>query len=376
MVVVIGLPSVVDFSAYLEAQERLSEEDFSAPSQLPSTHAKLSYKVQDAFEDGAHCGSEALLSFAKEKGIEADKLQIAHFPCSSCEGGTRRGMAARTAIKKGEQLVSAPWKAVISAELSITSEVLSALEVFEGTKLSSAERLAIFLMYHRFRADSELRPYICSLPHNYSSVPLFWDDKQLIAVGQGHLSELGVRTTGAKLYVVQQYNRLLPLLFQRAPELFDPEVHTLPAFLWALQTVKSRNWYVNRQREPKIEYAMLPLGDMINHRQNEPGGGRTSSDGARFELHSGSDYAAGDEVFISYGNHCNMHLLMTYGFQVEGNAVNCTGKPGGTTLQQAGGGWAGKKQELYRHWAASGIGTSSVLPRGKPGASSGMPVQR
>mmetsp|Transcript_57329 Transcript_57329/g.117323 ORF Transcript_57329/g.117323 Transcript_57329/m.117323 type:complete len:428 (+) Transcript_57329:69-1352(+) len=337
MIVLIALPSMVDLSQYLSQEEKALSTSPRTQSE-PFGTSKLGYETKDALGDGGACSYDELFEYAKGRGISADKLKIANFPCNTCDGGLRRGMAARANIAKGEALIHAPWSAVISAEFSLDPALLQALAVFEDAPISKTDKLALFLMYHRFRADSPFRPYICTLPLNHTS-PLFWDDDRLLA--HGPLSTLHVRTTSAKLFLIQQYNRLLPLLFKRSPEIFSPSVHSLPVWLWAAQTVKSRNWYVNRKRPPAILHAMVPVADMINHRMQDGGGGRTSKDGNLFEVVAGKDYVAGEEVFTSYSDDCNIYYLMTYGFEVEGNGLNCSKTHGGKGKETD---WQSKKQ--------------------------------
>lgn len=313
----------------------------------------------------------------KSDALRGRRVKLADFPCAGCEGGTRRGLAAAVSIAEGDDIVSAEWRAVLSTEHSM-GELAEAVAMIPD--LTAKELLALKILYHRFLPGSPLTLYVCSLPAKVGT-PIEWGDAQ-VDRRFAKLTDMAVRVKSAKLYLVQEYNRIFPLLFARLPGMFAPSIHTPEAWVWAMQTVKSRNWNVDRKREPKITTAMVPLVDMINHAMGAKGAARSNLDGSRFtvsaheslritknnrdELHEKfrtaqplSDrwgcavplglcgplptsillerrahafpsqivahrkYNVGDEVFTSYGDDCNLYYLLTYGFEVEGNEHEC-----------------------------------------------------
>ncbi len=79
-------------------------------------------------------------------------------------------------------------------------------------------------------------------------------------------------------------------------------------------------YYVTAQMEsypPDDRLAFLPVADQFNH---AAGGCRVSfTPGGEFTICTDRAYRAGEEVYISYGEHSNDFLLAEYGFVLEEN---------------------------------------------------------
>ncbi len=153
---------------------------------------------------------------------------------------------------------------------------------------------ALSLVFHRFystsHGDSPYRPFICFLPKDHGS-PIFWDDarlQQYAFSSSPNAREVVQRVSFFKTNQLERYNKMFPLLFREFPHLFHPSVHTVGAWLWGSAMVESRNWFVNRQRPPMISHALVPLADLVNHRLEEGGGGKTDASGSLFQLVAGS----------------------------------------------------------------------------------------
>jgi len=61
----------------------------------------LQYPVIDHLNSD-RCSFDSLASWAKERGIEAAKIEVAEIDCKECPNGKRRGVKAKIRIEKGE----------------------------------------------------------------------------------------------------------------------------------------------------------------------------------------------------------------------------------------------------------------------------------
>jgi hypothetical protein len=203
------------------------------------------------------CSFAALSKWASDQGIEHPKIHVAELPCPQCPSGKRRGVTAKERIQKGEAIVRAPWAATVNAEHAPSAALVPVLEQLRNaTRLQPADALALVLLYERFNAESRLHPWLCFLPTEHEG-PIFWDDAALAKLGRS--SELAQRVGFFRSHVREQYDKILPLLVHHYPHMFNPDVHTPAAWLWAHAMVDSRNWFVNLKRPPAIKHAMIPV---------------------------------------------------------------------------------------------------------------------
>lgn len=99
-----------------------------------------------------------------------------------------------------------------------------------------------------------------------------------------------------------------------------PEI-PLEEYLYAWLVVNTRAfYYVTEQMEaypPDDRLALVPLQDFFNHADD---GCRVSfSPDGCFTVRTNRTYHAGEEIYVSYGNHSNDFLLAEYGFVMEDN---------------------------------------------------------
>jgi len=187
------------------------DASLSGMSLPPGAGGGLGYAPRDALAmPRSECSPDALVNMARASGVDASRVRIADFPCESCPGGKRRGLAAKGNIAKGQSIVEAEWRAVLSAEHSM-QELSEALLLVPD--MTPHEKLALKLLYHRYLPGSELTAYVCSLPSKIGT-PLEWDDDK-VRERFPKLSEAGVKIKSAKLYLMQEYNKIMPLLFSR-----------------------------------------------------------------------------------------------------------------------------------------------------------------
>eukprot|EP00746_Dinoflagellata_sp_MGD_P079733 gnl/MRDRNA2_/MRDRNA2_31908_c0_seq1.p1 gnl/MRDRNA2_/MRDRNA2_31908_c0~~gnl/MRDRNA2_/MRDRNA2_31908_c0_seq1.p1 ORF type:complete len:416 (+),score=71.37 gnl/MRDRNA2_/MRDRNA2_31908_c0_seq1:181-1248(+) len=93
---------------------------------------------------------------------------------------------------------------------------------------------------------------------------------------------------------------------------------TWQEFRWAMAVVKSRSFGI--LLGSRVFSTLVPLGDLLNHR--DPGRAvkwKLNKKSSSIEYSTIEPVQQGEELFTSYGERANSHLLLHYGFTVEGN---------------------------------------------------------
>ncbi|XP_037078832.1 SET domain-containing protein 4-like [Pollicipes pollicipes] len=180
---------------------------------------------------------------------------------------TGRGLMARSAVRPGATLVSVPRRMLITSATALASELGPLLRAARPP-LSGQLTLTLFLLLERRRgADSAWRPYLDSLPAAYTT-PAFCH------------------------------------------------------FRHAWFTVNTRAVFLEPERsQPAIvedTCALAPFLDLFNHAPDATMRCRLSPGGC-YELVTEDAFAARSQVFINYGPHDSLRLLLEYGFVVPDN---------------------------------------------------------
>ena len=206
--------------------------------------------------------SELFLSWCASRGIST--------PLQLLESNGYRYMACESPLKAPATIIRAPLESCITAD----------------STYALADRLA----YERsLGSSSQYAPYIDILPTlegSLAALPRFWSSSRIEKVKDGYQ------------------------LIKKA-ELFEDK----GLDPWALACVNSRCNYLQGG-----SYSLTPLLDMLNH----DGSVRTSASIAVGELflQVHCSFAAGNEVFISYGDLTNLDTLWDYGFVTADNPYN------------------------------------------------------
>jgi len=300
-----------------------------------------------------------------------------------------RGMQATRDVKKGEATCSSPATMIFSlARMPKDSMIYKVSESFPTElEVNNFERQQLWLLHEMANKKSVWRDYLCHMPRTVP-LPLFWTDDQvkkaendgenqqcyvirfsnneritlptsLIHVTGEILAEStldlhpGRRITASilgedtpyqgwiisnatcsnslrgladvvqkrRIRLLSRFNKLKPWLQLKYPGFLDG-VLTASTWAWAYAVVVSRQWSLNDIP------AMIPVCDMFNHKYgtrviNQTIANRHTGGVAR--LIADRDYAAGEEVFISYSDiACSRKWLHYYGFIPPSNeAVPC-----------------------------------------------------
>ena len=221
------------------------------------------------------------MKWATSHGVQAHKMAIGEFAYEDhlAEGDywldsirLRRGLLAVESISEGEVLVSLPWRSCITTEhLRASKHPLAGMAANEQDKtLEQHEMLALFLLYEYHQPNSAWAPYLCMLPRKLTS-PIFWPTSMLEMIPSGPLLE---KTVALKKTLAQRFEETVAPAVGRYKSVFPADVLTLPNFLWAIGTVKARNWGMSWKG--KTLSFLAPLADLVNHHSLKGGGAHLS----------------------------------------------------------------------------------------------------
>ncbi len=91
-------------------------------------------------------------------------------------------------------------------------------------------------------------------------------------------------------------------------------------FLYAWLLVNTRTFYFSLPKMERLPHddrqALLPLADLFNHADI---GCETEFSTESYTIAADREYSAGEEIYVSYGNHSNDFLMTEYGFVLAEN---------------------------------------------------------
>ncbi|XP_043211666.1 SET domain-containing protein 4-like [Amphibalanus amphitrite] len=239
---------------------------------------------------------------------------------------TGRGLLSRRPLQPGATLVSIPLSLLVSSATALRSELGAALRAARPA-ISAQLAVSLWLALERRRgADSGWRPYLASLPSAYTT-PAYCEPRELSA-------EL---LPGALLSAARGQRRLLLRQLERARQLLRQTSIPCTAgweiseeeFRHAWFTVNTRAVFLDPSHAPGLfsedNLALAPFLDLFNHSPTANMSSRVVGD--HYELVTEDRFSAGEQVFINYGPHDNLRLLLDYGFVVPGNSQDAVPVP-------------------------------------------------
>jgi SET domain len=233
-------------------------------------------------------------------------LRVKEFPFT-----TGRGLITTRERKAGEVLIQIPVEEAITVSSMLIKYPILAHAAEKSMKvknqqLTDEQVLAVGLLLLKHDDDR----YVTSLPpqHSVLQLPL------------QHLHKF----PAVYVRLIQAYRQRCENLRASIVDVLPPDVATLVSeqdFQWAFATVRSRCVGMDGNDDPRIRTGgtggeirvMLPGFDLLNHKfgaQSTP-----SLDDNYYCIRSNDEYAANDQVFISYSDQRdNLKMIMTYGF--------------------------------------------------------------
>jgi len=182
---------------------------------------------------------------------------------------TGRGLKAAQDLKIDEEVISVPLRCILCAETIMHTDLGPIFQhpdrdpghqnfidsVFESPFFS----LVALLIYEKHNPNSFWAPYFKQLPKTYDT-PSFWDVEtlELLKGSEAYNTTIKDVISAEKMHTIV----VVPLLVDIYPTMFPKSVWTLEETKWALSTIWSRGFWIDK--ENKIP-CIVPFADMFNH---------------------------------------------------------------------------------------------------------------
>jgi histone-lysine N-methyltransferase SETD3 len=263
----------------------------------------------DAVEAAQH--DDDTYSAAFEAWAAAEGVQLAGVAIVRVDVGGR-GCVAQRAVAAGALLLSVPGRLLLTCGTAVRDARLAA----HAATLRPAALLAAHLLHECSKgADSPWHLYVRTLPRSFAD-------------GGGFTSAEAdaLQAPHAVAAVTQlRHERRTDWAAARAllDSLVPPKMRSYAAWSWAASAVSSRTVFVPGGTDAG---ALCPCGDAFNHDTPSSAAGLAVGSGSydattdTYCFHTAVDCAAGEQVFVSYGAHDNLALLLIYGFMLPCNA--------------------------------------------------------
>jgi histone-lysine N-methyltransferase SETD3 len=167
-----------------------------------------------------------------------------------------------------------------------------------------------YLLEEQQKIDSFWRPYIDTLPVDFSNFLAFYTPEE-ISMCEG--SQIGARVSK----MIEKFSKEYQLLCSDIPEYKQIEEQ---AFRKAKLLTLSRTFQLATTAEGS-DSGMVPLVDMMNHKP--PGQNNIAcywdAEADGFVAKANCQIRRNDELYNTYGERSNITLLTQYGFTILGN---------------------------------------------------------
>ncbi|KAK6341881.1 hypothetical protein TWF730_001367 [Orbilia blumenaviensis] len=277
----------------------------------PSSSSPSGPNSQNFLAEGVPEVHQKLLEHVLANNARLSKVRIAKLPHGI-------GIVAAKQIQKNEEITFIPKSLLVNLH-DIPFPNSSPID--HPTKVHSSLAAYIASQFHKSPGDNSgsgnnNEPFIDILPSLQSfesSMPLFWSD-QVLANCSPWVRSFAVKQKGK---LEDDYRHALEMHGKRGVEFLREE------YEWAWAVVNTRTIYYRPKKWYKIPaedcMTLCPFIDYYNH---EASGDESctvsfSTDGLRVTTQK--SYAAGEEIFVTYGQYNNDHLLVEYGFTLPTN---------------------------------------------------------
>ncbi|KAJ3127200.1 hypothetical protein HK098_006652 [Nowakowskiella sp. JEL0407] len=265
---------------------------------------------QEELKNAQQSGEKAMnVSFLKQSGVNLSAVSIFTFPV------TGRGLKAEKPLKKGDPILRIPPNLLWSVENAFKHQKLG--PVLKKYTLIDDDILAIFLLYIKAHGkNSNSAPdrgrynHIVAFPETYTSSYYFTDEELTYCAG----TEVHVLTPRVREQIREDFAKLYQIVFSADPNMFPPNVFNVEQYAWAIFSVYSRcmDFQITPTKNVRV---LVPFVDMFNHSPDVETCHMMDGKG-HIVVTASQNYAAGDEVFISYGKFSNSKMLRLYGFVI------------------------------------------------------------
>lgn len=218
-----------------------------------------------------------------------------------------------------------------AAQHDVVEEIYKLMTVEEMTAMSSFQLMSLYLCLESHRT-SFWQPFLDLLPlmDLFDLTPLVWqqnrDDWELLfdllpKQVKDHAMKVHERYT-RDLQFVRKYLTTKVASTSQGTQTELLVLQYLENYLHMWMCINSRCLYMElRESNDKHDnFTMAPYVDLINHTDTDHCSLNIDSKG--FHVSTTCEYAAGDQLYLSYGPHSNGFLLCEYGFTIPSNRWN------------------------------------------------------
>ena len=281
--------------------------------------AEVQQRLQAFIEPCTSCGQPVV----DRQAAQLDAWISAHTPGNSnvalCHfPGTGRGLACAHALAAGDVALKLPLRLLLTCE-TLHPQLATALD--EATRRSGSEMLreeialSLVLLTETAQTSSCWGQYSPLLPERPPGA-LLWGRERTAAM---RTTDLPADVAAVRAALRSTHRRLLPTL--RRGDLFPAAASGWRRFLWAYAIVTSRSMVLEPTDGLPRRTALVPLADMLNHSTRAqlawPAVER-DGDEQWLVFRTIGTVAAGQEVFMYYGQLTALQTLQHYGFVEEG----------------------------------------------------------
>ncbi|KAK6522046.1 hypothetical protein TWF281_002615 [Arthrobotrys megalospora] len=274
---------------------------------MPKRRRPSSSHRQDFLADGVPEAHQRLLEHVLANNARLSKVKIAKLPHGI-------GIVASERVQKNEEITFIPKSLLVNL---YDIEFPNSSPIDHPTKVHSS--LAAYVA-SQFHAPNSNDPFISILPpfsSFKSSMPLFWS-KEVLTNCPPWIHSFALKQQEK---LKDDYEHAVKVHRDARGVEFSKE-----EFEWAWAVVNTRTIYYRPKKWYKVPaedcMTMCPFIDYYNHdaRGDESCTVSFSTDGLRVTTQK--PYAPGEEIFVTYGEYNNDHLLVEYGFALPANRAD------------------------------------------------------
>merc|ERR1719384_1705521 len=291
----------------------------SSPAKLWEEYKEISCLVDKIREiEGGHSMCRTLpdrkaaikpfLSWITELGALIDGVEVADYGCQGL------GLRVTGDIKQGEEVIRVPQKAMMSADTAKASSIGTLIEKDPLLQTMPNVVLAVHLLIERNSPASIWEPYINPLPHSYTTV-LYYDQEKFEELRGSPALEDGLKQYK---FVARQYAYFYRLFSNTLLK----DYLTYEEYRWAVSTVMTRQNLVPGRESEAVVNTLIPFWDLANHDNGILSTDYDPETPATVCL-AHRDFAQGEQLTIFYGVRANCDLLIHNGFVFPDNQADC-----------------------------------------------------
>ena len=250
---------------------------------------------------------KTFLAWLQNLGAVIKGVEVADY------GGQGLGLKVTEDLKKGEEVIRIPQKAMMSVDSAKASSIGTLIEKDPLLQTMPNVVLAVHLLIERNSPASIWEPYINSLPHSYTTV-LYYDQHKFEELRGSPALEDGLKQYK---FVARQYAYFYRLFSNTLLK----DYLTYDEYRWAVSTVMTRQNLVPGRDSETVVNTLIPFWDLANHDNGELSTDYDPDNPATVCL-AHRDFSEGEQLTIFYGVRANCDLLVHNGFVFPDNQTD------------------------------------------------------